>query len=154
MPKSFKQKLTLPASPKTVFETLLDSRKHTQFTGAPAFCNKREGGEFTAYNGMISGRNVEILNNKRIVQAWRAKDWPRGVYSIICYQLTRAPDNKCSLEFTHTGIPDASFGKIKDGWNDYYWLPLKQHLREQAKAASKKRTGTKRKSSPRKRRVA
>ena len=146
MSKSFKQKLKLPALPRQVFETLLDSRKHTGFTGSPAFCNKKEGSEFSAYNGMLTGRNVEILNNKRIVQAWRAKNWPKGVYSIVSYTLTKTPDNKCSLEFNHIGIPDAELNKIKKGWDAHYWQPLKQYLKEKntpAKKTTKAKTKTK-----------
>lgn len=137
MSKSFKQRIKLPALPKQVFETLLDSRKHTGFTGAPAFCSKREGSEFSAYNGMLTGRNVELVNNKRIVQAWRAKNWPKGVYSIVSYTLTKTPDNKCSLEFNHIGIPDSELEKIKKGWDAHYWQPLKQYLKEKSSPGNK-----------------
>ena len=33
------------------------------------------------------GRNVELLPNHRIVQAWRVVTWPEGVYSIAKFEL-------------------------------------------------------------------
>jgi hypothetical protein len=28
----------------------------------------------------VSGRNIELIPNRKIVQAWRVETWPSGVY--------------------------------------------------------------------------
>lgn len=131
MSKEFKQKLTLPGTPKQVFEALTTSRFHSKFTGAPAFVSKTPGGKFSAYNGHCLGRNIELKSNKFIVQAWRAKNWRKDVFSIVTFRLKNTENKKCILEFSHAGIPDDELAKIKDGWTEHYWKPLKKYLREQ-----------------------
>ena len=78
MTKEFQPRVVLPCSAKEMFSFLTESRKHTKITGSPAFINKKEGGKFSTYNGMCSGQNIELVNNKKLVQAWRAKDWVKG----------------------------------------------------------------------------
>jgi len=45
----------LPALPDEVYDTLLDSRKHSEFTGSKATGKAKVGAEFTAWLGYISG---------------------------------------------------------------------------------------------------
>ncbi len=78
MSKDIKQTVTLDARPSVVFEALMDSRKHSGFTGAPAKVSRKVGGTFSCHGGYIGGVNVALAENKSIVQAWRAKGWPNS----------------------------------------------------------------------------
>jgi activator of HSP90 ATPase len=80
---SIVQRVTLAARPTDIFEMLMDSRRHARFTGEPARIGRRPGSSFSAYSGYITGVNVEIVANRRIVQAWRGSDWPKGAYSTL-----------------------------------------------------------------------
>jgi activator of HSP90 ATPase len=74
-----RQEVVLEANPKRIYETLLDAKRFSEFTGgAPAAIASEAGGAFSCFNGMITGRNVELIPNQRIVQAWRAGNWPEG----------------------------------------------------------------------------
>jgi len=83
-----RQEITFAAPPAKVYEALTRSAGHAAFTGAPAEISADEGGAFSAYGGNVLGRNIELVPNKRIVQAWRAGSWPEGVFSIARYDLT------------------------------------------------------------------
>ena len=52
------------------------------FLERPAEINREAGGAFSLFKGHIIGRNVELIPNQRIVQAWRVVTWPEGAYSI------------------------------------------------------------------------
>src|SRR6185295_3180510 len=84
---SIHHEITLPASPAKVYRALLNSGEHGKFTGAPAEISGEAGGAFSAHDGWVLGRNIELVPNARIVQAWRTKNWPEGVYSIARFEL-------------------------------------------------------------------
>ncbi|MBV8084835.1 MAG: SRPBCC domain-containing protein, partial [Chloroflexi bacterium] len=65
--------------------------------------------------------------NKRIVQAWRAQDWPEGVYSVVRFEL-EPRGGETQLVFDHVGVPDDQRQHIDDGWHKMYWEPLAKYL--------------------------
>ena len=75
------QEIDFTASPQRIYEALLDAKQFTAFSGIPAEINREVGGAFSLFSGHIIGRNLELVPNQRIVQAWRTVDWPQGVYS-------------------------------------------------------------------------
>ena len=73
MAQDVKQTVTFNARPSVIFEMLMDARKHTAFTGAPAKISRKPGGAFSCYGGQLTGVTLETQKGKLIVQAWRAK---------------------------------------------------------------------------------
>lgn len=127
MPKTIRQTVTFKASPEAVYEALMDSRKHSQFTGAKAVISRKVGGRISAYDGYIEGANLELVPNKRIVQSWRGNDWPDGEYSRATFVLAKVKGGT-RLTFTQTGVPDQQYKGIKGGWKEFYWAPMKEML--------------------------
>jgi len=119
------QTIEFKVRPGEIYEALLNSEKHTDFTGAPARINREIGGHFTAYDGMIEGEIVETIPNRKIVQKWRGKDWPKDHYSTITFDLEPSIHGT-KLLFTQTGIPAEKFETIKKGWHEHYWEKLKK----------------------------
>jgi activator of HSP90 ATPase len=127
--KTLKQTRTFNAPAKDLYEVLMDSCKHSKLTGgAPAKISTKVGGKFSAYGGELEGENLELKPNKKIVQTWRAKDWPEGHYSYATFSFAPAGKGKTKLTFTQSGIPDDQFESIKQGWIDFYWKPLAKML--------------------------
>ncbi len=56
------------------------------------------------FGGLIEGRNIEIISNRRIVQAWRPTSWDSGVYSVVHFEL-KASASGTTLALDHTGFP-------------------------------------------------
>ena len=127
MPKTIRQSITFRATPHAVYEALMDSRKHARFTGDAASISRKVGGKIMAYGGYITGTNLELVPDERIVQAWHAADWPKGQMSKVtfCLALTKGSTR---LTFTHTGVPDEHYEAIQQGWIDHYWTPMKALL--------------------------
>lgn len=85
--KTIRQIVVFKASPHDVYEALMDSKKHSKFTGAKAIISREVGGKINAYDGYIEGVNVELVPDKKIVQKWRGSDWPEGHYSTATFEL-------------------------------------------------------------------
>lgn len=124
MPKTIRQRVTIPTGPKAVYETLMDSKKHSRLTGGKTSISRRVGGRFTAFDGYAEGVNLELQDAKKIVQSWRASDWPANHYSKATFTLKKVKGGT-RLTFTQTGVPNSQYASIKQGWMDYYWTPLK-----------------------------
>ncbi len=128
--RTIRQKVEFGASPHEVYEALMDQRKHSKFTGSPAKISREAGGEFTAYDDSIRGRNIELIPDKLIVQDWfcETDGWPEGHFSRVSIMLRQKPRGGCVLDFRQAGVPVAAYDEISEGWKEYYWEPMKKML--------------------------
>jgi activator of HSP90 ATPase len=117
------QEVTLGAAPARVFEALVDAKRFGEVTGAPASGDSKEGAAFSVFGGHITGRHVELVPGKRVVQAWRAKTWPEGLYSIVRFEL-EAQGAGTKLVFDHDGFPADMKDHLTKGWQANYWDKL------------------------------
>jgi activator of HSP90 ATPase len=114
-------------SPQRIYRLLLEARQFADFTGMAAEIDAKPGGAFTLFDKMIEGRNVELVENQRIVQAWRPASWAPGVYSITHFELKpRAAESTLLLD--HTGFPAGLADHLDSGWHGHYWEPMKKHF--------------------------
>jgi activator of HSP90 ATPase len=134
------QEPVFEASPKRVYEALMDAKqfeKAIQLSAAvqsgmalgkePTQISREAGGPFTLFRGHIVGRQIELVPNERIVQAWRVATWNRGVYSIAKFELM-AKGSSTKLVFDHVGFPDGQGQHLAEGWKANYWEPLEKYL--------------------------
>jgi activator of HSP90 ATPase len=124
---SLHQELRFKASPERLYEILLSSQQFTAFSGAPATIDPLVGGAFSLFGGMIVGRNVELVPNQRIVQAWRPANWPPGVYSLVRIEL-KPEGAQTLLVLDHSGFPAGGVDHLSTGWTEHYWQPLTKFL--------------------------
>ena len=125
--KTIRQSVTFDARPHAVYELLMDSRKHTEFSGARARISRMIGGKVSAYDGYATGVNLELVPDEKIVQSWRYEDWPAGHFSKATFSF-KQEGGKTKMAFTQTGVPVQFYDDIKQGWIDYYWTPMKEML--------------------------
>ncbi len=117
------QEITFDATPEQVYRALVDAAEHAEFSGAPAEIDAEPGGACSWYGGHVSGRNIELVPNERIVQVWRATPWDPGVYSVIKYEL-RAQGDKTQVVFDQAGHPEGTAEHLASGWHERYWTPM------------------------------
>lgn len=125
------------ASPKRVYSALTESNQFNKVIqlsaagmssgNAPIEISNEEGGKFSLFGGHIVGRHIELVPDKRIVQAWRVVDWKPGTYSIAIFQLNEQ-DAGTRLVFDHTGFPQGLAEHLAEGWRSNYWEPLQKYL--------------------------
>jgi activator of HSP90 ATPase len=122
------QEVDFTASPQRVYEALLDARQFNAFSGRAAEIDRDVGGTFSLFKGHIIGRNLELVPNERIVQAWRVVTWPEGAYSIVRFEL-KAQGSGTHVVFDHVGFPEGLHNHLAEGWEENYWSLLKKYLR-------------------------
>ena len=127
MSKLIQQTVTFNASPHEVYEALMDSEKHASFSGGKADISREVGGTFMVYDNYATGKNVELVPDQKIVQDWRAADWPEGYFSRITFELTPVPSGT-RLDFTHADLPEGTEDEFTQGWIDNYWEPMKAYF--------------------------
>jgi activator of HSP90 ATPase len=127
------------ASAARVYAALLDPRQFdriVEFSGVMQAMHLRKaasridphvGGAFALFGGYITGRQLELVRNQRIVQAWRAASWAEGIHSIARFEL-KANNAGCRIVFDHTGIPNDDAQSLAEGWQSHYWEPLRKVL--------------------------
>ncbi|SDN41461.1 Activator of Hsp90 ATPase homolog 1-like protein [Paenibacillus sp. yr247] len=128
MSAAIHQEVTFKASPDRIYNALLSSEQFSKATGgAPTDINAEEGGTFSCFGGMILGRNIELVPNKRIVQAWRVANWEEGVYSVVKFEL-KEQGSETLLVFDHSSFPEGTGEHLATGWHDNYWKPIEKLL--------------------------
>jgi activator of HSP90 ATPase len=144
--ESIHQEPVFKASRKRVYEALTDADQFGKVvqlsavmqsggmkTGAaPVTVSREAGGAFSAFGGYITGRQVELVPNERIVQVWRAGSWDAGSYSIAKFVLVEQ-GAETKIKFDHTGFPKGQAEHLAEGWRVNYWEPLTKFLVEEKK---------------------
>lgn len=132
MCKTIKQRVKFKADPATVYDLLADSRKHSALTGKQAIISRKIGGTFTIGDDDVTGINVDLVPGRRIVQAWRHRRFPEGVFSMAAVALTPTPDGGTQLVLVHRGVPKELIAETEQAWRDQYWSRIKTYLDGQA----------------------
>jgi activator of HSP90 ATPase len=128
--KTIGQKVIVPGIPNEVYDAFIDAKEHSAFTGSKATCDPRVGGVFTAWDGYISGKNLELEEGKRIVQEWVTTEWPKD-YPPSRLELTfKKVKEGTEISMTHSDVPVEQADDIAQGWIDFYWEPLKEYLKK------------------------
>lgn len=113
------------ASPARILNALIDEKQFAAFTGFAATIDAKEGGAFSLFEGLVEGRNIEVVSGIRLVQAWRTTNWDDGVYSLVKFEFKpRGTGSTVALD--QTGFPEGSYDHLALGWNLRYWQPMKK----------------------------
>src|SRR5215472_12208018 len=92
------QEPVFKASPKRIYEALTDPK---QLEAKPAEISREPGGAFSLFGGYIVGRQIELMPNQRIVEAWREITWEPGWFSIVRFEF-KEQGMGTRLIFDHT----------------------------------------------------
>lgn len=126
---SVHQEPDFKAAPARIYDALLDAKQFAALTKDTAEIQRQPGGSFKLFGGRIEGRNIELVPNQRIVQAWRASFWEAGFYTIVRFNLV-ARDSGTRIVFDQAGFleDEAEWKHLDEGWPRMYWDPLRKYL--------------------------
>ncbi|CAI8602281.1 unnamed protein product [Vicia faba] len=110
---------------KDLFEILMDENRWKGFTQSNARISKEVGGEFSIFDGSVTGENVELEEGKLIVQKWRFGSWPDGKHSLVRIVFEEPESGITVVKLTHTDVPEEDrYGNAtvventEKGWRD------------------------------------
>ena len=127
MLEMLKLSVFLPASPEQIYRAWLDSAGHSAITGSPAQVDPQVGGQFSAWDGYIQGRNLEMQPFRRILQTWRTSDFPPESADSRLEVLLEAENGGTRLTLIHTGIPTGQGQDYEQGWEDFYFASMREY---------------------------
>jgi len=125
--KTLTQTVSFKAAPGSVYDLLMDSRRHGALSGTRARISRRVGGAFSAWGGHLTGYNLALQPGRKIVQAWRATGWWPDHYSIVIFDIQPVKQGS-RLRFAQIGIPPHRYSGHYRGWIETYWTPMKEIL--------------------------
>jgi uncharacterized protein YndB with AHSA1/START domain len=123
----FEVSAIIPAKPAEVYAAWLDSKAHGKMTGAKAKVSDKVGGDFQAWDGYISGTNLELVPGKRIVQAWRTVEFADDEEDSRLEIILAPVKDSTKLTIKHSKLP-AHGEQYKQGWVDSYFDPMQAYF--------------------------
>ncbi len=128
MKKSFTVSTKLAATPEQVFRAWLSSEGHAKMTGSPATVEPRVGGSFSAWEGYITGKTIELKPYSLIVQAWRTTEFaPTDPDSKIEIVL-KPVEGGTKLTLFHCDMPEGQAESYEWGWEESYFVPMREYF--------------------------
>ena len=132
MTKAIQQSVKFPAPPEVLFEMFMDSKKHSEATGAPAKISRRAEGKFTAFGGQLSGKTLAVIPNKMIVQSWRGPWKAEDLDSVLVITFEKVAGGT-RVDLVHSNVPGHDHKGVTKGWPLYYWGPWREYLKKRKK---------------------
>ncbi len=115
--KTFKKTFRINAEPSDFYAAITNPYTIELWSGYPALMSTEPGSEFALWEGDISGRNLEFIQDRKVVQEW---DFGEQVEKSIV-TITISPDGGNSIvTVEQSNIPDDDFPEIAEGWREYY----------------------------------
>ncbi len=132
--ETIRQTIIIPAHVSLVYRAFTDSKVHSEFTGAKATGGHKIAAKFTAWDGYITGKVLDLIPNKFIMQEWQTTSWPAGFGPSIL-ELHFLPKKVAKRDVTeitliHSKVPAQDAESYAKGWDEYYWQPLKEYFEE------------------------
>ena len=128
------QKIIIPkVSPKEVYQAYVDPKKHSEFTNSEATGKPVVGGKFTAWDGYVSGKFLELEEGKRVFQEWTSTDFPEGASPSRLELTFREVPKGTEIVMVHSNVPKDQEDETAEGWTEFYWEPMKQYFKKKPK---------------------
>ena len=115
------------ATAKEIYITWLNSEGHMKMTGGAANISDKIGDGFTAWDGYIEGKNIELEPYGRILQSWRTSQFEENEEDSQIEVLLNEVDGQTELTLIHTNVPESG-EHYKKGWDDHYFQPMKAYF--------------------------
>ena len=115
-------------TPETLYEIYIDAKKHSEATGGKAKISSKVGSSYSAWDGYITGKTLQLVKGKLIVQSWRSSDFKSGDLDSTLILQFEKKGNDAVVHMVHVNVPDHQAAGVKGGWNDFYWTPWKKYL--------------------------
>lgn len=127
MKDAFELKEKFPVNAADLYKAWLDSEGHSKMTGAEAICSDKVEEEFSAWDGYITGKNIQLNPFNKIIQSWRTSDFSSTDEDSEIIIEIKDNDEGCELLLIHKNIPLGQ-PDYKQGWIDHYFNQNRQNF--------------------------
>ena len=121
--------IELPATADKLFEMYLDSTTHSAITGLDASVSAENGSDFQAFGGLLTGKMLQVVRPRLIVQAWRSVSFHEtDPDSLLILSFTDERSNG-RIDLVHLDVPDHDYDGVTRGWDEKYFEPWRVYLK-------------------------
>jgi len=125
MYKDYKTRIKVKSELEDAFAAFTNPFTIELWSGYPAVMSKEAGSEFSLWEGDITGRVLEVEEEKKVVQEWYFGEQEDASIATLKFFVQ---GNKVQIDLLHTNIPEEAYDDIVEGWNDYYLGAIKTFL--------------------------
>ena len=127
MNKAIEQKILFQgATAAELFDIFVNPKKHSAIHGGAATkISNKEGHNFSLLNGNLNGKNLLIVPNRMIVQAWRGNVWEKDDLDSVLTLVFSDKRTGGQIEMVHAFTPN----QFTELWNEIYWQPMKEFIK-------------------------
>ncbi len=122
----YKKYFKIPAPPEEVYMALTNEFTIELWTGEKAMMKAEAGTEFSMWDGAITGRVIELVPNKKIVQEWFFDEDSQSILTIKLHEV----GSSTSVEVRHTNIPGEAWENMVEGWEGVYMGSLQDYFED------------------------
>jgi uncharacterized protein YndB with AHSA1/START domain len=128
MPYTYTLTSVIPATPQEIYDAWLDSLAHSEMTGSEAVMSGEVGADVSAWDGYITGRNLELVPGERIVQSWRTEKFGDEHEDSIVTVTLEGTEEGTLLTLVHSNVPDGQRSYEEGGWEENYFEPMRAYF--------------------------
>jgi len=104
MPSELKFNIKFRVPTNIIYETLTNSMEIMKFTQCKAEFTKEVNGTFNFYDGFITGSNIELVENKKLVQKWKFSNLPNSID--VTMNFREKPGQESLIQISVKNIPE------------------------------------------------
>jgi len=130
MLKIIRQRVVFPEKARRLYDMYMNPRIHGDITGGPVIISSKPGSRFSAFDGSVTGRTLQVVPGRLIVQSWRSDNFkPDDIDSTLI--LNFLPDPKGGrIDLIHVNVAEQDHDGVVEGWKEFYWKPWKEYLKK------------------------
>jgi activator of HSP90 ATPase len=114
---------TFPVPPERIYELLTDGARLSTLANRRGRGGAAEGAWFSLFGDLLEGRQIELVRDERVVQAWRLAEWEAGIYSIVRFSLIPEAGGT-RLVVDQDSYPNESGDVLANSWCAFYFEPM------------------------------
>ena len=120
--------VVLPAPAEELYKMYLDSKAHSEITGAPAKISEEPNSPFEAFGGLLVGRTIQVVKHRLVVQSWRTVNFKKSDPDSTLIISFTPEDDDGRIDLIHLQVPDSDFQGVCGGWDSRYFAPWLAYL--------------------------
>lgn len=112
------------ASPDQLYSTFMTPQLVSVWSRSAPNLEPKVGGQFSLFGGNVSGKFIELDENKKIKLEWRLRDWKAGHHAIVTHNFI-VGNGETTMETQWEGVPVGQEETVEENFNEYYVKPIK-----------------------------
>ena len=121
------------ATIEQLYNLYMDPKLHEIISGGTVKISEKHGSTLDVFDGYITGKTLQTVKNKLVVQSWFGSDWNETDTMSAFVLSFEQNGNDAIVNVFHANVPDDKVTDLDKGWYDFYWNPWKAYLSDEKK---------------------